>query len=374
MSDGKKAVAGNNYANAITAFQNALTTVPNDPVATQELQNAQQSLTNAGLARKNFDGKVQQANDLLKQQKYAEASQMLTTAIGLLPNDPQVAGLKTQIHYADSMAKGQTALAAKNYSTAVAAYGDALKHTPGDPAAQQGQQEARQAMQGATQAKAVEHANTLLTQKKYAEAAKAFKDAAKLMPGNQQVATQAQYADAMSRGQIAVNAKNYTTAVAAYNDALKAQPGDANATQALTNAQNANQAATNSAKDYDAKVQQAKAFLKQQRFADASQAYSDAVKLMPNNPQNTKFASEGRYADAMNKGLAALSVKNYREAVNQFQACAQRGVAAPRRSARALGHHRGDAAEQRQEANQMTALANPGGIPCLHPISAPSRR
>ena len=60
--------------------------------------------------------------------------------------------------------------------------------------------------------------------------------------------------------------------------------------------------------------------LKAQRFAEARDAFNEAVKLMPNHPQAAAVSRQARYADAMAQGTTAMNQRRYGEAVRQFQA------------------------------------------------------
>jgi predicted Zn finger-like uncharacterized protein len=124
------------YGDAVFSYNEALRAIPNDPLASQGLQEASRFFQEELLATKEFERKVQQASYFLKVQKYSEASQLLAEAAKLLPNHPQILLVQKQGRYAEAMGKGQTAMNSQNYKEAVRQFQLALAEFPADPVAQ----------------------------------------------------------------------------------------------------------------------------------------------------------------------------------------------------------------------------------------------
>jgi tetratricopeptide (TPR) repeat protein len=103
LKAGQQHLTTKNYAAAIQAGQDALKQRPNDPQATQIVQQASAAL-NAGNSaqaaeqkkKSSFNEAVQNGQRLISQKKFAEALQSLQSANSLYPNDPTVAQLTQQ--------------------------------------------------------------------------------------------------------------------------------------------------------------------------------------------------------------------------------------------------------------------------------------
>ena len=72
------------------------------------------------------------------------------------------------------------------------------------------------------------------------------------------------------------------------------------------------------AKDLDASLKTAEQLLTLRKYAEASKLLSTAIAAQPNDPQVTLLKIKIRYADAMVRGDAAVSAKNYPAAVTAY--------------------------------------------------------
>jgi tetratricopeptide (TPR) repeat protein len=136
IRQGTLAMSRQAYLDAQVAFQSALKIAPNDVDATQGLLVVQQRLQQVALAKQESDRKAQLAAQALQQQKFADASKLLAEALLAFPNTPQAAFLQQQASYADIMAKGQAALAGKDFNEATRQFQAALALNPNDQVAQ----------------------------------------------------------------------------------------------------------------------------------------------------------------------------------------------------------------------------------------------
>ena len=166
---------------------------------------------------------------------------------------------------------------------------------------------------------------------RYSEAVLAFREATRLLPDDETASkalrlaelaqdNQNAYARAMDAGATAMGLKQYPAAIVAFNEALRAAPGDAAALLGLRDAQSAFEGDALRRKDFDRKATAGLDLLKKQRYADAAVELRAAIKIMPNNPNADTVRRQIRYADAMDKGTAALNARRYSEAIAQFQA------------------------------------------------------
>jgi tetratricopeptide (TPR) repeat protein len=168
------------------------------------------------------------------------------------------------------LSQAQSAMAARRYDEAIRAYNEALGLQPGDPAATRGLREATQARDAARPRppspppsrpeppkppkppapaggraeydRQMQQGAALEKQQRYADAARAYQEALRLLPGDAKAAAalrSAQFSSHMAEGQKAMNARRYPDAVREYEEALKISPGNAAAAAALKQAREA---------------------------------------------------------------------------------------------------------------------------------------
>lgn len=135
MKRGAFAMQTEMYAEAVSAFTEALKIVPNDPVARAGLLDAQKGLEVEVRKKKEFDLKLQLATAASKKLNYAQAAKALNEALKLFPNHPQAAVIARQARYNDAMAEGTAAMNAKQFPDAIRAFQRALMEVPNDFAA-----------------------------------------------------------------------------------------------------------------------------------------------------------------------------------------------------------------------------------------------
>jgi tetratricopeptide (TPR) repeat protein len=288
--------------------------------------------------------------------------------------------------YTMAMQAGRDALKARRFDDAVRSFGDALKVMPGDrdatasaqqaikarddaktaadaekklaaekaahdaaTAKAQQQAEADKAKRQADYAKAIQAGRDAWAARRFDDAAKAFGDALKIMPGDAtatayekqaikarddakaaadaEAKRKADYTRLMNQAQTAMGAKHYDDALKDYGEALKLQPGDAAATKGHRDAQAALDAAKVSPKpapppppppaEYTKQMNAAAALEKQQKYADALTAYKAALKVVPNDAAATKAAD---FAQHMADGQKALAARKFPDAVRELEA------------------------------------------------------
>jgi tetratricopeptide (TPR) repeat protein len=151
LQQAQQALIVKNFPVAVQAAQEALKHRPNDPQATQILQQASTSLNAAQTAEANAQ-KLKQLVDegqrLLVQKKYAEALGPLQEASRLAPADPMIAGLVRQAQtgvteqnadqkkkaiFNEALQTGQRLLQQKRYAEALQALQGARSLFPTDP-------------------------------------------------------------------------------------------------------------------------------------------------------------------------------------------------------------------------------------------------
>jgi tetratricopeptide (TPR) repeat protein len=213
---------------------------------------------------------------------------------------------KRQAEYAKSMQAGRDAWSARRFDDAARAFGEALRIMPGDRDATAYQQQAIKAR----------------------DDVRAMADAEARRKADEEK-RRAEYTRLMNQGQTAMAAKRYDEAAKAYADALKVQPGDATATRAHRDAQAALDASKAPPKpplppkppqtpaEYTRQMDAAGALEKQQKYAEAVPAYKAALRAVPNDTRATKGAD---FAQHMADGQKALAGRKFPDAVREFEA------------------------------------------------------
>ena len=137
MSQGQAAQAAKKYAEAISAYTEALRLFPMDADAKKGLADA--TALNKPLPppppnpQAEYARLMTQGTTLDQQKKYADAIKAYTDALKAIPNDAKAsAGLKNA-SYNFQMAEGSKAAQAKKFPDAIKAYEEALKLKPSDP-------------------------------------------------------------------------------------------------------------------------------------------------------------------------------------------------------------------------------------------------
>jgi tetratricopeptide (TPR) repeat protein len=232
---------------------------------------------------------MQAGRDALAAKKYDEAIQAFTAAKQLMPADTDAARqlmyaedtkIKVQAEqkrkddYARQMTAGRTALAAKKYDDAQRAFTEALKLQPNDVEATRLLKQAQDATKSPPLPpplpKTEPKAKAPDTKSKAPEKAKA-PDKAKAPP--------ATYAQQMQAGAALERQQKYADAAKAYQEALKAVPGDAAATRRT---------------DYAQHMDAGTKFLQQNKKPDAAREFEAALKSAPNDAAATRALQEAR--------------------------------------------------------------------------------
>jgi tetratricopeptide (TPR) repeat protein len=203
---------------------------------------------------------VKDAQAAFDAKKYDEAIAHANEALKLVPGDRDATALlhdaekrradakaaadaevRKRDEFNRAMATGQAAVTAKRYADAVKAYTDATQLNPSDPAAQKALKDAKAAL----------------------DASKA----PPLPPAN----PRGEFDREMAAGGAHEKQKQWAEAAAAYREALKQVPGDAKAAAALKNA------------DFQTHMAEGQRLVGQKKFADAVKEYEEALKLFPDN-------------------------------------------------------------------------------------------
>jgi len=141
IAQGKNATADKHYDEAVRAYSDALKLFPNDPGATNLLQEANKALEASKKPTPSqpkpqapppaeYTKALQQAAAWEKQQKWSEAAAWYKEALRRVPKDAKAT---IGLDFATHMDKGQKLAAAKKFTDAAKEYEEALKQIPNQP-------------------------------------------------------------------------------------------------------------------------------------------------------------------------------------------------------------------------------------------------
>ncbi len=362
MEQGKDALAAKQPNRAVQAFETALALVPGNAEATQALDTARKQLAHA-------DGDIKQQGEYedhmtagraaMVAQRYTDAVREFLAAQRVKPDDAAAArgvqdaekrlgelkdDQKRKDAYVRMMRHGRAAVRSGHYAEAVGAFKAALKVVPDDREAKKALRDAKSGLQQAkTQYTQLMTNGTAALQLNNVPAALlAFQQALQLFPNDptalaairqaQQLGTnltvaqvalnnaQGGYNELMQLGTVALYAQRYADAAQAFTNALSLLPGDPQALQGLFEAQGGLAAAVQNGPSYADQMRRGADAYRHRRYADAIAAYQAALQLEPNDPQGLANLAQANYALHMSNGQTAMQTRRYRDAAAEFRA------------------------------------------------------
>ena len=342
------------YAEAIAAYQQALQIFPNDKETSDKIKELQAKKDVAD----RYDAKIAEADALYEDQSYKEAKTAYQAALTVVPDDSYALGMIARVDeivnspeylkiqndkakldndFAAFMNKGENAENVKNYELALSCYVKALELKPNNAEAlakkkhaedmilyaeqQRKEQERLAAAEAEKQRKAQIQAllttgNQQITDKKYAEAEQSFNQVLAIDPNNVAAAEklaviagfyeeiqrqkQENYNRAMSEGSYAMDSRNFAEAIRQYNIALTNKPGDEAATQQLALAQqNENMRMAALQNEYNNHIKNGDSQFQTKNYDKAIEFYTKAIQLNTGNPYpNNKIREIGEILKA----------------------------------------------------------------------------
>lgn len=353
------------------------------------------------LAGEIFDDLVKEAQKEVAAGNWTTAQQDLDEASALRPNDSSVARLTERLErgkaYEAAMAAGQQAFENKNYDEAVRQADLAMQNSPQDVAAEQLKSDAenakkaiemqaagareqgyetamvavRDALGAGNYDKAIRQADTALDYKpgdteasRLKTEAESTRDAA----AAKAAAVRQAYQTAMLDGRKALEKDKYDEAIHQATIALQNVPGDSDANQLAKEADRQKAAAEAQAQQsaeaqarqqqYQAAISAARAAMSDRNYDEAIRQAQIALSYEAGDPDATKLQNDAahrqKYDAAMAAGRAALSNKQYDEA--ERQAIIALGVEPGDTDATQMKSDAADAAARQQRyAAAMTA-------------------
>jgi tetratricopeptide (TPR) repeat protein len=349
MDQGKQAMTGKRYADAVGYFESALNLLPGDD-ATQALADARKELAKDDTEKKkltDYNTFMDAGKAAADAGRYVDAIREFVAAQRIIPGDPAAAraqrdaeqklaalkddGKKTT-DFNRLMDKAKNALGDKKYDAAIDGATAALRVMPGDAAATQLLADARAAKKQAL-ADLSAAAAAARTAQRYDEAQRIYNQALLLSPQDvailkaqeelrqllAQQAGQATYNDLMAAGAAAMNAGRFADAVRAFTAALQLVPNDVAAAKGLMDAQRNLDAQIARQADFDRFMALGDAAMSKKLYNDAIAAYRDALKALPGNPLAEAGLKQAHYARDMTDGDKAMGVSKYADAITYYK-------------------------------------------------------
>jgi cytochrome c-type biogenesis protein CcmH/NrfG len=354
MDQGKEAMADKRYASAVRAFTSATQALPGDSGAIKALEEAQKALDADEGEKKRlaeYRTHIDAAQAAMAAQRYGDAVREYLAAQRAMPNDPaamqgqaaaekQLANVqdldKRKAEYTRLMDRGYDAKKNRRYDEALRSFEAAGRLFPSEREPKQAASDARRALDEAKAeySRLMALGDLAFNAQRIEEAIRAYQEAANVLPGDEAAAkglrlaqgllndvqaARVAYFRFMDQGAAAMRNQRYLDAVRSFAEALRLAPGDVDATKALADAQAAADQDARRLQDFARQMDLGNRALKARRWADAVKAFSDALKLSPDDPQATAGLSKARFGQAMADGQAALLAKRYADAVAAFE-------------------------------------------------------
>lgn len=354
MAQGKEAMAKKQFSLAMKSFAVAGQAKPGDADALVALNEAEQSQAAEESDKRKqmeYQTHIDSAKLAMTAKRYQEAIQAYAAAQKVLPNDAAaVAGqkqaedrlkdqeekVKVQNQYSGLMERANFALKNRRYDSAIEGFEAALKLVPEDREARTALRETQQAKKNGRGEfnKLMAQGNNALQNQRIEEAARAYSGAAALFPedataarmvkqldktlGNIQTA-QAAYLRAILQGGLALRNGLFADAVRAYAEALRISPNDPEALLGLREAQANLNIGVAVGANYQQSMNAATQAVQQRRYGEAIKAYSEALRLVPDDLAATRGLRLARYQQAMAQAQTAMVARKFADAVRAYQ-------------------------------------------------------
>jgi tetratricopeptide (TPR) repeat protein len=354
LEQGKAAMGKKEFAAAVRAFKIAKDLAPDSADVAKALDDALAAAdADAGEKKKlaDYQAHLDAGRAAMTTQRFDEAVREFQAALKVLPGDATAAlNLKTaqnrlaagadlakrQDAFADLMQRAQAALNAKRPDQAVPLLQEALKLFPDDKNARKSLQAAKldAATAEAEYNRLLALGDAAMTRNRFEEANRLYTQAAQVLPGDPDATAKAQaaanavtdrqaalvaYQRFMTQAALDMENLRYAGAIRNYQEALRVVPGDANALQGLADARAAVAVQVRQRGQSDALMQRGTAALQKLQFAEAIQIYTDALRIVPNDPRALRGLSQAKYGQAMAQGRIALQANRQQDAIRHFE-------------------------------------------------------
>ncbi len=273
MVSGDQAFAANDFVNALSAYQKALSIKPNDQTAKNKYASADAKLAQQNRLNQSFNAAIAEANKRLTDKKYPEAKEKYQEALQYSPDADypkrqiakidellaqQEAEIKLRKDFDQAVAEGEALLKNKELAKAKDTFMKAYNLIPSEPLpaqriseinvliSEQAQKDAELKATLEAYQNAIQRADKLFGSKDYASAQLVYGEASLIKPDekypNDQIdlidkllkeQNEQKYKDAIAKADAAFNGNQFTEAINSYQDALVVKKNDPYATRRL---------------------------------------------------------------------------------------------------------------------------------------------
>lgn len=322
-----KLLGDEKFAEAVMQYESALKLYPNNVSAKTKLKEAKDKNEAYNLKVSEFERFKKQGSDFALRKKYAEAIESYQKALQIFPHDTEISTIISSLqakkevadNYNSKIKEADALYEDQSYQEAKSSYQAALTVIPDDSYAQD----------------MIARIDEIVNSDEYVNIQK---EKAKL---------DNDFATYINKGADAECVDNYELAISFYIKALELKPGNQEANTKKENAENQllrqqqlakereRQAAAEAEKQRLTNIQNllntGNQQLAEKKYADAESTFNEVIALDANNEQalaqleviagfyeEIQRQKEQNYQFAMAEGSAAMNVKDYKEALKQF--------------------------------------------------------
>lgn len=321
QNKGKEALKAKQFDEAIKNFEDALR-LRDEAQVRELLQQAQKAQEEARKAA--YEKAMLRGNQARKEKNYPEAVAAFRDALSQLPDDKKAAAALQEAEFHVFLEKGRAALKTEQYADAVKALREAVKRQPDDKDSRdllhQAQVQRRQQV--------MEQGKAAMNAKQYPQAVQLFTEAKELMDDAEVTAqlAEATFQTKLQAGRQRVMANQFAVAIADLEEAVRLKPDHAESRDLLQKAKEGKKRQDKA--DYDRALVSGDSAMLRKDYQAAINAYREALGKLPqdsiassklSNAQSAKRKKES-YDRHLSSGKAMMSSKNYRSAEMEFQA------------------------------------------------------
>ena len=360
---GDKSFSEKDYEKAITSYQEALKLKENETKPKDQIAASIEAIAKIKKLDDDYKLALSDGNKALKAKTFETAITSFQKASRLKPEEklPKekieeakkeiAAAKKRDEDYTNLMAKADKEFSAKDYSTAITSYKDALKLKPEESKPTQQIDAAKKALADIAKKEKeykdlLSKANNELGTNKFDEALASFEKASAVKPAEQAPKDgiekaktaiaqlkklEEDYKNAITKADKDFSDKNYESSIVSYTEAAKLKPEESKPKEQIEKAKSAIAAAKKLEEDYNEAIVAGDKSFSEKDYEKAITSYQEALKLKENEtkPKDQIAASieaiakikklDDDYKLALSDGNKALKAKTFETAITSFQ-------------------------------------------------------
>ena len=363
IAAGDKSFSEKDYEKAITSYQEALKLKENETKPKDQIAASKEAIAKIKKLDDDYKLALSDGDKALKAKTFEAAITSFQKASRLKPEEklPKekieeakkeiAAAKKRDEDYTNLMAKADKEFSAKDYSTAITSYKDALKLKPEESKPTQQIDAAKKALADIAKKEKeytdlLSKANNELGTDKFDEAIASFEKASSVKPAEQAPKDgiekaktaiaqlkklEEDYKNAITKADKDFSDKNYESSIVSYTEAAKLKPEESKPKEQIEKAKSAIAAAKKLEEEYNEAIAAGDKSFSEKDYEKAITSYQEALKLKENEtkPKDQIAASkeaiakikklDDDYKLALSDGDKALKAKTFEAAITSFQ-------------------------------------------------------